>query len=149
MQREPTAWVYNWATLFLEDINTGIWPSRLGSLRWDSIWVLSDSDHWVITLQTADPSSRQIQDRKFQTNIPTGNNIWSQVTQGCSIPRHTVSRKVTSTSTFFPGSVPGEYDHCSSKNSGPSDGPQDAKHQFIWNWEWFSLTFSSLWTPSP
>jgi hypothetical protein len=25
----PSAWAYNWATLFLGDINTGIWPSRL------------------------------------------------------------------------------------------------------------------------
>jgi hypothetical protein len=27
---EPSAWGYNWATLFLGDINTGAWPSRLG-----------------------------------------------------------------------------------------------------------------------
>jgi hypothetical protein len=27
---EPSAWGYNWATLFLGDINTGIWPSREG-----------------------------------------------------------------------------------------------------------------------
>jgi hypothetical protein len=84
-----------------------------GSLRWDNkVWLrdLRDSDHWVIRLHIADPSSRQrecptetrpqISDR----NIPTGSNIWSQVPQGCSIPRHidrlTVSRKVTSTSTF-------------------------------------------------
>jgi hypothetical protein len=31
-KREPSAWGYNWATLFLEDINMGFWPSRLGSL---------------------------------------------------------------------------------------------------------------------
>jgi hypothetical protein len=63
----------------------------------------------VITLQIADPSSRQ-RGRPTETgpqisdsNIPTGSNIWSKVPQGCSIPRHTdwltVSRKVTSTST--------------------------------------------------
>jgi hypothetical protein len=34
------------------------------------------------------------------STIPTGNNIWSQVPQKCSIPRHTVSRKVTRTSTL-------------------------------------------------
>jgi hypothetical protein len=38
----------------------------------------------------------------LDSNIPTGNNIWSQVPQGYSIPRHinwlTVIRKVTSTS---------------------------------------------------
>jgi hypothetical protein len=27
---EPSARGYNWATLFLGDINTGAWPSRLG-----------------------------------------------------------------------------------------------------------------------
>jgi hypothetical protein len=31
--RKPSARGYNWATLFLGDINTGTWPSRLGSLR--------------------------------------------------------------------------------------------------------------------
>jgi hypothetical protein len=44
------------------DINTGHVPQGPWSLRWDSkvwLWVLRDSDHWVITLQTADPSSRQ------------------------------------------------------------------------------------------
>jgi hypothetical protein len=57
----------------------------------------------VITLQIADPSSRQ-RGRPTETrpqisdsNIPTGSNIWWQVLQGCSIPRLTVSRKVTST----------------------------------------------------
>jgi hypothetical protein len=29
-EREPSARGYNWATLFLGDINTGTWPSRLG-----------------------------------------------------------------------------------------------------------------------
>jgi hypothetical protein len=29
-KREPSARGYNWATLFLGDINTGTWPSRLG-----------------------------------------------------------------------------------------------------------------------
>jgi hypothetical protein len=56
------------------DIKTGTWPSRLG-LRWDNeVWllVLRDSDYWVITLQSADPSSRQRgrlteTRRKFQT----------------------------------------------------------------------------------
>jgi hypothetical protein len=26
---EPSVWGYNWATLFLGNINKGIWPSRL------------------------------------------------------------------------------------------------------------------------
>jgi hypothetical protein len=29
-KKEPSARGYNWATLFLGDINTGTWPSRLG-----------------------------------------------------------------------------------------------------------------------
>jgi hypothetical protein len=28
-KREPSAWGYNWATLFLGDINMATWPSRL------------------------------------------------------------------------------------------------------------------------
>jgi hypothetical protein len=62
----------------------------------------------VITLQIADPSSHQrgrptdTRPQISDSNIPTGSNIWSQVPQGCSIPRHadllTVSRKVTPTS---------------------------------------------------
>jgi hypothetical protein len=35
-KREPSAWGSNWATLFLGDINTGTWTSRLGESR---IWV--------------------------------------------------------------------------------------------------------------
>jgi hypothetical protein len=68
------------------------------------LWRLSD--HWVITLQIADPSSRHrgcpIDTRQqiSDTNLQTGSNIWSQDPQGCSIPRHTdwptVSHKVTS-----------------------------------------------------
>jgi hypothetical protein len=29
MLREPSGWGYDWATLFLGDINTGTWSSRL------------------------------------------------------------------------------------------------------------------------
>jgi hypothetical protein len=29
-KREPSARGHNWATLFLGDINTGTWPSKLG-----------------------------------------------------------------------------------------------------------------------
>jgi hypothetical protein len=47
-KREPSAWEYNWATLFPDYINTGTWPSRLGESRiWDSriwSWVPRDSD---------------------------------------------------------------------------------------------------------
>jgi hypothetical protein len=33
MKMEPDVWGYNWATLLLEDINTGSWSSRLGIER--------------------------------------------------------------------------------------------------------------------
>jgi hypothetical protein len=74
------------------------WPSRLGESQIDSkVWllVLSDSDHWVITLKILDSFSRQrghpteTRPQLSDSNIPTENNIWSQVPQGCSIPRHT------------------------------------------------------------
>jgi hypothetical protein len=45
---KPSAWGYNWATLFLGDINTETWPSRFGEYRiWEcNIWsrVPPDSD---------------------------------------------------------------------------------------------------------
>jgi hypothetical protein len=75
------------------------------------VWfqVLTHSDYWVITLQTVGPSScqrgRPIDTRPqiSDSNSPTGSNIWSQVPQGYSIPRHTdwltISRKITLTST--------------------------------------------------
>jgi hypothetical protein len=34
---EPSAWGYNCATLFLEDINTETWPFRLGSLESETV----------------------------------------------------------------------------------------------------------------
>jgi hypothetical protein len=55
----------------------------------------------VITPQIADPSSRQSGrpiDTRPQISDPTGDNIWSQVSQRYSIL--TVSRKVTSASTI-------------------------------------------------
>jgi hypothetical protein len=33
MKMKPGAWGYNWATLFLRDINTETWSSRLGVER--------------------------------------------------------------------------------------------------------------------
>jgi hypothetical protein len=32
-EKEPNAWGYNWATLFLGDLNTGTWRSRWGEFR--------------------------------------------------------------------------------------------------------------------
>jgi hypothetical protein len=37
---KPRAWGYNWATLFLGEINTGTWPSNLGESQ------ISDSKIW-------------------------------------------------------------------------------------------------------
>jgi hypothetical protein len=36
-EKEPSAWRYNRATLFLGDINTGTWLSRLGSLQSETV----------------------------------------------------------------------------------------------------------------
>jgi hypothetical protein len=98
-------------------------PPGWGSLRWDSkVWlrVLRDSDHWVITLQIADPSSHQrgrptdTRPQISDSNIPTGSNIWLQVPQGCSISRRTywltVSSKVTSPHHYVYYSVFKKYD---------------------------------------
>jgi hypothetical protein len=32
-KKEPSTWGYNWATLFLGDINTGSWTPGSGSLK--------------------------------------------------------------------------------------------------------------------
>jgi hypothetical protein len=32
-EKEPSAWEYNCSTMFLGDINTGTWSSRLGESR--------------------------------------------------------------------------------------------------------------------
>jgi hypothetical protein len=36
-EKEPSAWGYNWANLFLGDINTRTWPSRLGNLEFETV----------------------------------------------------------------------------------------------------------------
>jgi hypothetical protein len=54
---KSNAWGYNWATLFLEDINMGTWSPGWVSLRWDSnmwLWVLRDCNQCVIALQITD-----------------------------------------------------------------------------------------------
>jgi hypothetical protein len=68
-------------TQCLGDINTGTWNSRLGESPDET--VLRNSNHWVIALQTADPSSRhrntETKPQHSDSNLPTGSNIWSQV----------------------------------------------------------------------
>jgi hypothetical protein len=117
-------------------------PPGWGSLRWDSkvwFWVLSDSDHWVITPQIAVPSSRQrglptdTRPQISNSNILTGSNIWSQIPQGCSIPRHTdwltVSRKVTSTSSdrLYTKNRPG----LSSERAPHRDRTTNSRHKLL------------------
>jgi hypothetical protein len=63
MKKEPSAWGYNRATLFLGDINTGTWPSMLWGPRiWDSkmwSWVPRDSALRVTELAKASSNSRR------------------------------------------------------------------------------------------
>jgi hypothetical protein len=40
---EPSAREYNWATLFLGDINTGTWPSRLGESQMGELSMVTGS----------------------------------------------------------------------------------------------------------
>jgi hypothetical protein len=80
---------YNWATLFLGDINTGTWSSRLGESRiWDSkIWsrIPRDSDPRMTALaRTSNNCKRQTRflvtesaPHQLTRNCPTAIKIWS------------------------------------------------------------------------
>jgi hypothetical protein len=54
-EKEPSAWGYNWATLFLGDINTGTWLSRLGSIESENDCAVEDQQ----LLQTTGPFYHQ------------------------------------------------------------------------------------------
>jgi hypothetical protein len=63
---EPSAWWYNWATLFLGDVNTETWSSRLGSLETETVKYDHElgpendcADEGQQQLKTTDRSSRQ------------------------------------------------------------------------------------------
>jgi hypothetical protein len=68
-EREASAWGYNWANLFLGDINTGTWPFRLRSLEFETVNVVMSptgvgpqndcADEDQQQLSTTDPPSRQ------------------------------------------------------------------------------------------
>jgi hypothetical protein len=62
-EREPSAWGHDWATLFLGDVNTGTWSSRLGESQiWDSkIWsrVPRDSNQRIIALARTSSNCKQ------------------------------------------------------------------------------------------
>jgi hypothetical protein len=81
MKREPSAWGYNWATLFLGDIDTATWPSRLGESRiWDTkiwLWVPRDSDLRITALARASSN--------FKRRIPSlvGESAPHQQTCNC------------------------------------------------------------------
>jgi hypothetical protein len=60
---QPSARGYNRDTLFLGDINTGTWPSRLGSLKLDSkmkSWVLRELDRRVTANYTSKLQTRPL-----------------------------------------------------------------------------------------
>jgi hypothetical protein len=77
----PIAGGYNWVTLFLGDINTGTWPSRLGESRiWDrKIWsrVLWDSDPRMTAL------ARTSSNCKWQTRSLVRESALHQQTRNC------------------------------------------------------------------
>jgi hypothetical protein len=60
---EPGAWGHIWVNLFLGDINTGTWPSRLGESRiWDSkmwSWVPRDSGPRMTAVARASSNCKQ------------------------------------------------------------------------------------------
>jgi hypothetical protein len=96
---DPNAWVFNWATLFLGDVNTGTWPSRLRESRiWDSkiwSWILRDSDLRMTALARATsickrqtpPLVREGAPLQQTRNCPTTIKICSLASDGCSTPR--------------------------------------------------------------
>jgi hypothetical protein len=115
MKREPSAWGYNWATLFLGDINTGTWPSRLAESRiWASkicSWLPRDWDPRMTALARASrnckwqtrPLVREGAPHKQTCNCLTVIHIWSWAPDGYLTPRQTgqltVGRNVTLTLT--------------------------------------------------
>jgi hypothetical protein len=98
-KKNPAPGGYNWATLFLGYINTGIWPSRLGESRiWDSkmwSWVPRNSDPRMTALTTASssykwqirPLVREGSPHQQTRNCLTVIKIWSWASDGCLTPR--------------------------------------------------------------
>jgi hypothetical protein len=101
MKREPCACGYNWATLFLGEINTGTSPSRLGESRfWESkiwSWVPRNLDLGMTSL--ARPSSnvndRPVLSSERASHIKEPRSClrvitpWSWNPDGCLAPRQT------------------------------------------------------------
>jgi hypothetical protein len=91
----PVPWGFNWATLFLGDISTGIWPFKLGESQiWKSVmWSLvqRDTDLRMTALtrtnsncKTTDPSSHQRGRyiRAITANVQLENKISCRESQG-------------------------------------------------------------------
>jgi hypothetical protein len=81
-KRNPNTRSYNWATLFLGEMNSETWPSRWGSLKWDSKirwWVLRDLDLRVTAL--ARPRSNCTS--KLQTHPLVREGAQHQETHNC------------------------------------------------------------------
>jgi hypothetical protein len=112
-KEKPSAWGYNWASLFLWDINTGTWPFRLGKSRiWDSkiwSWVTWDSGLRITALartssnckRQTHPLLREDVTQRLWPQVFSKKNCWSWVSRVLSPRRtdwwQTVSRKVTLT----------------------------------------------------
>jgi hypothetical protein len=117
-KKEPSTRGYNWATLFLGDINTGTWPSRLGESqlrRWNmavsSVGLRHESDcsgkaqkQFNSKLQTRALVREGVSHIKKSSIVRQIKEIWSWTPDGRLTPgrtgRLTVGRKLTSTSTF-------------------------------------------------
>jgi hypothetical protein len=79
-KRVPSAWGYKWVTLFLGDINTGTWPSRLGESRiWDSklwSWVPRASDPRLTALARITSNCKRQTHPLVREDVTEG--LWSQ-----------------------------------------------------------------------
>jgi hypothetical protein len=92
---KPSAWAYNWASLFLGDINAGTWPSRLEESRfWDSkiwSWVPRDSDMRMSALARASSNCKRQTRHLVRDGAPiqqarnclTVTKIWSWAPDRC------------------------------------------------------------------
>jgi hypothetical protein len=116
LESEPSAQGYNWPTLFLGDINTGTWPSRLRESQiWDSkigSRVPRDSDPRMTALARISSNCkrqtrslvRESAPHQQTRNCLTAIKIWSSDPDVCLTPRQTgrltVGRNITLTLTL-------------------------------------------------
>jgi hypothetical protein len=106
-KKKPSAWGYNWATLFLGHTNTGTWPSNVRESRISdsTIWsrVPRDSDLRMIVLARTSssckrqtrPLVREVVPHQQTRNWLTVTKIWSWTPDGGLTPRQTVGRNIT------------------------------------------------------